>query len=88
MLLTDYTTFTLPSPQAGVSILFKTQKTTLALNCTVTSYIKVAKIVVLFLSSLHVKLLTIMVVDFMLAFDNKRDPGCSPGEIRARQLVH
>lgn len=73
MLLTDYTAFTLPPSQASVSILFKTQKTSLALNCRVRSYIKVAKMVVLFCSSLHAKLLTLMAVDFMLAFDNKRD---------------
>lgn len=73
MLITDCTAFTPPFLQASVAILLKTQKTNLSLNCTVRSYIKVAKIVVLFLSSLHVKLLTLMVVDFMLAFDNKRD---------------
>lgn len=79
MLLTDYTVLSLPPPQASVSILFKTQKTILALNCTVKSYINVAKIMVVSLSSLRVKLQTFMVVDFVLAFDNKRDSGCSPG---------
>lgn len=79
MLLADYTVLSLSPPRANVSILFKTQKTNLALNCIVKSYIKVAKIMVLSLSSLHVKLQRIMVVDFMLAFNNKRDSGCSPG---------
>ena len=73
MLLTDSTVLSLPPPQASVSILFKTQKTILALNCTVKSYNKVAKIMVLCLSSLHAKLQMLMVVDFVLAFDNKRD---------------
>lgn len=79
MLLADYTVLSLSSPQANVSILPKTQKTSLALNCIVKLYTKVAKIMVLSLSSLHVKLQRLMVVDFMLSFDNKRDSGCSPG---------
>lgn len=79
MLLIDYTVLSPPPPpQASVSV-FKTQKTILVLNCTIESYIKVAKIMILSLSSLHVKLHTLMVVDFMLAFDNKRDSGFSPG---------